>query len=221
LDNLALIAERNKILNTGTHVYWQFLVFKHNEHEIETAKTIANNIGILIQFLSPSIPDDHKDEWESSLYTRTNTEKEPDIVCTNGDTMEVLGEKSICPWPWRGLTVQSTGDVSLCCLHFSHDYDIGTVDNSVCELWNSEYNLAARAFVNGHRILDTKIPCKHCVMRNSPSCHPPRHIGVSNVINSGIIPERYIRMYDELRGLVMDGGNYYKLFQEISMIINS
>lgn len=223
IDNISILAERNRILNTGCVIYWNFLVFKHNQHEIDDAISRAASIGIPISFKSPSIPNDKLDEWESTVgYGRVNDEVQAkDQSVVDDGTSGYVGEKATCPWPWRGLAIQSTGDVSLCALQFGHHYDIGAYDMSVADLWNGKRNIEARSFNNGYRILDIYIPCMGCAARGMISCHPSRNIPEQDIIDSGIIPDRVLRMYRELSEIIDNGGNYIKLFEELYMHVIS
>ena len=47
LDNVRAMARKKKELGSSTpHLVWQFLVFKHNEHEVELAKTMSRELGM-------------------------------------------------------------------------------------------------------------------------------------------------------------------------------
>ena len=63
-DNLRrLIAAKKNLKSKTPFVEWQFIVFKHNEHEMDQARKLASEIGVdLLRFISPGIPpeDMHK-----------------------------------------------------------------------------------------------------------------------------------------------------------------
>ena len=58
LDNLKRLISAKKALKSKTpFVEWQFIVFKHNEHEMDAARKMASEIGVdLLRFISPGDP---------------------------------------------------------------------------------------------------------------------------------------------------------------------
>ena len=48
-----VISAMTAYLSTGARATWDYLVFKHNEHQIEDAKLLADELGIVISFKSP------------------------------------------------------------------------------------------------------------------------------------------------------------------------
>ena len=63
-DNMKRLVSAKKALKSKTpFVEWQFIVFKHNEHEMAKAREMASEIGVdLLRFVSPGVPpeDMHK-----------------------------------------------------------------------------------------------------------------------------------------------------------------
>ena len=57
-DNLKRLLSARKALKSKTpFVEWQFIVFKHNEHEVDAARKLASEIGVdLLRFISPGVP---------------------------------------------------------------------------------------------------------------------------------------------------------------------
>src|SRR5262249_19248598 len=89
-DNLRRLVAAKKALNSKTpFVEWQFIVFKHNEHEMAAARKLAAEIGVdLLRFVSPGMqPEDlHnsalQEKWmpDNPLYWERN----PKIVEDRG-----------------------------------------------------------------------------------------------------------------------------------------
>ncbi|MCC7170508.1 MAG: radical SAM protein [Planctomycetes bacterium] len=44
---------------------WQFLLFRHNQHEVKKAQAMADDIGVdFVRFIYPNIPPEFKEEWK-------------------------------------------------------------------------------------------------------------------------------------------------------------
>jgi radical SAM protein with 4Fe4S-binding SPASM domain len=186
---------------------------------MDEAVKIGNDIGVKVRFGAPCIPQDCINEWQSTLpeYSIQNKIDTPNII-HNGDTMIESSEcvKSLCVWPWTGVTVQANGNVSLCCIQYEDSYDIGNViDDDLLHLWNSEINMLARMCNKGLGILSSKVKCMTCDMMNSSSVNPPDHIQFVDVIENGGIPYDIIVKFLELNHIVSSGYRDDKLFEEL------
>jgi radical SAM protein with 4Fe4S-binding SPASM domain len=107
-----LIIKRNQRGMKTPILQFQFIVMKHNEHEIETAKQLAEQIGC--------------DEFRLKLVSVTKKEREafmPNLeeyqgYTGAGDLKKELG--FVCRRPWEHTVVNWDGEVSACC----HDPEI-------------------------------------------------------------------------------------------------
>ncbi|MCA8975869.1 MAG: radical SAM protein [Planctomycetes bacterium] len=73
LDNVRLMrARRDELGAVEPKLVWQFLVFRHNEHEMDLATRMAREIGVdEIVFRRPHTPDEYR-SWDSSLPRFSN-----------------------------------------------------------------------------------------------------------------------------------------------------
>jgi radical SAM protein with 4Fe4S-binding SPASM domain len=146
LDNLRRLISAKRALKSKTpFVEWQFIVFKHNEHEMDQARKLASEIGVdLLRFISPGIPpeDMHKPElqekWmpDNPLYWERN----PKLVEERGYVFD-----QACFYLYRSMFIYPGGGVTPCC--FAHDdkQDFGNIyQNSVSEIWNNKMYRSAR-----------------------------------------------------------------------------
>jgi MoaA/NifB/PqqE/SkfB family radical SAM enzyme len=169
MENLkAVLAARRAAGAAHPRVIWQFLVFRHNEHEIEKARALAKELGVdEIGFTAPCLPfrPGIKDEWMSTKkeYCLYSPEDFPDsppwewAAAKDGEgkpkDVEVKvysgGEKRApCNWPWTGVTVNADGSVSPCCSVEERQYDFGTLaGSSFGRVWNSALYRRARRHV--------------------------------------------------------------------------
>jgi len=145
-ENLMRLASAKKALKSKTPlIEWQFIVFKHNEHEMSAAKKLASEIGDdLLRFVSPAMqPEDiHKAElqekWmpDNPLYWERN----PKLVEERGHIFD-----RACFYLYRSMFIYPGGGVTPCC--FAHDdgQDFGNIyKNSVSEIWNNKAYRSAR-----------------------------------------------------------------------------
>ena len=72
-DNMKRLLAAKKALKSKTpYVEWQFIVFKHNEHEVDEAKRLAADLGVdRLRFTSPGAPQ---------KYARPRTSREVDAT---------------------------------------------------------------------------------------------------------------------------------------------
>jgi len=174
--NLRSLAEARRRLKSRTPlISWQFLVFKHNEHEVarvrETALSLgADDAGITPAYLPfrPGIaaewlpsrpehrlyaperfPDSPPWHWDESAGSAPG-ERERDAPAEV--EVEVYGDaavaRGLCNWPWGGIAVNADLSVSPCCSVEEKEYDFGSLEGrSFMELWNSEPYRRAREHV--------------------------------------------------------------------------
>jgi len=112
IKNIQSLVEAKKRLNLKTpHLHWQFLVFKHNEHEIEKARAMSkivgvDDIGFTAPFCSP--------EWVSTIDEYNNYLVKETPEGTKETTFKHADSK-LCNWLWDAITVNADGSVSPCC----------------------------------------------------------------------------------------------------------
>jgi MoaA/NifB/PqqE/SkfB family radical SAM enzyme len=95
-----IIENAKNFINSGGNAKWQFIVFKHNEHQIEEAKELANKIGFKKISFIYSDRFDNNDIWKvfekgKHLY---NLEKATKQITLRERVNAPVGEKY-----WRNL----------------------------------------------------------------------------------------------------------------------
>ncbi|MFK7788411.1 MAG: SPASM domain-containing protein [Phycisphaeraceae bacterium] len=174
LDKVKHIVATKKRLGSNTPaIQLNFVVTKHNEHEIEPFREMADSLGCKPIFSTASMnirfldkdkkltplgladdvlakkTKDHLDDW---------LPKNKDYVLSAYDEMresgthrseEYNGKKTYnCSWPWRQSVINWDGSVATCCGSFEEREDIASViEQSFSKVWNSEkYRMARRSF---------------------------------------------------------------------------
>lgn len=148
MDNLRFLAGKKKELNAQTDIVWNFLVFKHNEGEVEEARKMAKLIGISfrIGLMRTSMKDEilkpHKDaiakdrDWipDNPAYSAYDKEK-----CTPKKVIKT------CRKPWQEISINWDGKVFPCCAVYGDQYSLGDVKiDAIKEIWNSKLFVIAR-----------------------------------------------------------------------------
>ncbi len=167
--NVKMLAEAKRKLNSKTpHLHWQFLVFKHNEHEIEKARKMAlesgvNDIGFTAPFCAP--------EWVSTIDEYNNY-----IVKDGGNNDKAVtfkhADERLCNWLWDAITINADGSISPCCSveDKKDDFEMFSSWKPFFITWNSKkYRQARKHVVQRRDKADDKNICTKC-----------DHIGASN-----------------------------------------
>lgn len=167
-DNLNYLMERRRKLKKNTpRVEWQFLVMKHNEHQINEAAIRADEIGVdLIRFSPVGLPFERfsdkelADEWlpASSEYL----DLDPRIL----DSRPYIFDKP-CHYLYRSISINPNGSIAPCCVVYDSAYDFGDIRHeNLKDIWTGEKYVTARRLFDQNRgkiSTDTHgIPCVKC-----------------------------------------------------------
>ncbi len=133
LENVKNLVEAKQRLNRRNPLLrWQFLVMKHNEHELNEIKKLATDLGVdNLELKSVQIyaPDDIKNFLpDNPRYRRYKVQ---------GDDFELkFGIKNRCRRIWTNAVVNWNGDVAICCFDKNGEHKIGNVqEHSLKQLW--------------------------------------------------------------------------------------
>ena len=162
----AFLAERRSRGSATPHVHWQFLVFRHNEHETVLAEAVARFLGVDEFGASPAaIPDP---AWVpvgagAALYPARKPGGENDLLRPADLERARAAGLPECVWPWLGSVVNANGSVSPCCAIEDEALDYGRADaaGGHAAVWNGEDYRAARAFLAGESA-SRKNACTAC-----------------------------------------------------------
>ncbi|MCR4291734.1 MAG: SPASM domain-containing protein [Candidatus Kuenenia sp.] len=150
VDNMKrLVQKKREISNCYTKLIWLFHVFKHNEHETDAAKEVAQKIGIKIK-ISKMRPDMGKEVFET---TQKALERDSAWIPDNPEftVVSTKQKKRIgCTLPWTETMINWDGSILPCCAVYSEKYAFGNIlENSFEQIWNNEMYVAARKEILG------------------------------------------------------------------------
>ena len=152
-----LVAAKRSARRKTPYLFLQFLVMRHNEHEISRMEELARELGV-DHFLRKNVQVEtlaEAREWLPSQdsyrrYTLTETE------------FVVKAGKGACPRPWLTTMVNWDGTVSPCCFDKNGQHRVGDLrqEHSFVDLWNADRYHQFRQELLTHR--DGIDICKNC-----------------------------------------------------------
>jgi len=159
-----LIRYRARMRSPTPIVEWQFLVMKHNEHQMDAARRMAREIGVdRLRFTSAGLPFDELTnlglaaQWLPSkpAYHMYHPEK----IRQQGF---LYNER--CFYLYRAMTINPEGGVAPCCAVYHHESDFGNVlESPLDEIWNNAYYQSSRALFSRKPPADAiKTICGRC-----------------------------------------------------------
>lgn len=154
INNVTTLLQLRKNARSATpYVEWQFIVFKHNEHEISKARALARDIGV-----------------DNIVFLPAYTEY-PDFEPTDPNfrlpRFSPLEKRNSCKHLWSTLSFHWNGRVVPCCYDYDGSLAYGNIENeNISEIWNNSQFLKSREIIkNGYQENLDEIPCNNCVKR--------------------------------------------------------
>jgi radical SAM protein with 4Fe4S-binding SPASM domain len=145
-------------------IEWQFLVMKHNEHQMADARRMAREFGVdRLRFAPVGLPFDDLTnvslaaEWMPQSPEFRNYD--PETISRRG---YLYDER--CFYLYRGMTVNPAGEVSPCCVVHHQQWDFGSLlESSLGDVWNNAHYRASRALFSAQPSTSTASTiCERC-----------------------------------------------------------
>ncbi|MFA5351010.1 MAG: radical SAM protein [Candidatus Omnitrophota bacterium] len=172
VDNLRFLIQLRKKLSKKPLVTWNFIVFKHNEHEIELARGMAKNIGVnfSIGLMRTSLKDEVLRSHKDGIFQDKNwIPDNPIYSAYDKCNLTVKKVLKTCKKPWQSIAINSNGLVFPCCAVYEERYSFGDAKKeSIKDIWNNRKFILAR-----QEILNKNRPaCTICgICRNNGFMH--------------------------------------------------
>ncbi len=158
LDGTRELVKAKKAANSSTpHIIWQFIVFKHNEGEVEAIKSLAKEYEVDELGIKTAQIYDYEngndllpDEEEYRRYTIA----EQSFVIKN----KLLNH---CWRMWHGCVVTWDGKVAPCCFDKDASYRLGDLQtHDFKDIWNNEeYTRFRKLILKSRSNIDI---CRNC-----------------------------------------------------------
>ncbi len=153
IDGIKNLVEMKKTYKSLTpFIEIQFILMKHNSHEVDKIKRIAKELGVkrvLIKTVGISLADPKLELKIKTLCPDTSFESSIEKIPGVGYrfTVEHNGK---CPNLYRLLVINADGDVVPCCYDLKGEYVMGNIHNEKLEtIWNGHiYQRFREEFLN-------------------------------------------------------------------------
>lgn len=144
LGNLKkLVVARDQKQGCSTRIILQFVVMRHNSHEVEEVIKIAKDFGVDTVSLQPVCVNDFFPEDQDSLVAQWVPDDSPYLLhpeVTNGGGPS---RHPLCVWAIQSVVLYN-GDVTICCFDTNGSHVVGNAFNSggFAAVWESpEYRI--------------------------------------------------------------------------------
>lgn len=159
LEGTKAILEQRRILKSSyPRVVWQFIVFKHNEGEIEDVKKLGRSIGVdAVQIKTAQVY--HFEHADDLIPTNTKYARYKKSHSGKWEIKNPLLNQ--CWRMWQGCVITWDGSLVPCCFDKDAKYKIGNLKNqSFASVWHSEdYMKFRQAILKGRSQIDI---CTNC-----------------------------------------------------------
>lgn len=156
LDGIRNVAEAGRRAGTSLKTEIQFLVSRHNEHQIPQIRKIASDLGVSLRLKSMQLTEkEDAGKWlpEDSRYSRYKSDKG---VWKNKNKMP-----DRCARLWFNPVVTWDGKVLPCCFDKNGDYVMGDLRTETFrEIWNGpRYKIFRKSVLTGRHMIEI---CTNC-----------------------------------------------------------
>jgi MoaA/NifB/PqqE/SkfB family radical SAM enzyme len=154
IDNIKKINHYKQKYNTQFPLlYWQFVVFGHNEHEITKAEEMANSLGMEHFFVKLS--------WDRDFSPIRNKDTVDQASGSDINAQEDFWEKVVCTQLWNIPQVNWDGRVLGCCVNTWKDFG-NAFEGGLTKVLIGEKMNYARQMLLGEKEAREDIPCTSC-----------------------------------------------------------
>ncbi|MCU7919845.1 MAG: radical SAM protein [Candidatus Thiodiazotropha sp. (ex Epidulcina cf. delphinae)] len=148
-----LLQQRRSRKAKNPFIEWQFVVFRHNEHEVNATEKMAYQIGVDKFTPLPAYTEDES-------WLATDERFRPQLL--NPERLKN------CARPWTHLNIRADGGVASCCYEFFKKDDFGSMDETpFSETWNNRLFQQSRRIIGQERrrvpLEKSDIICYNCV----------------------------------------------------------
>ncbi|MBN1522597.1 MAG: SPASM domain-containing protein [Candidatus Aureabacteria bacterium] len=172
MQNMQFMADYKRRFQMNTDLIWKFLVFKHNENELEKAKASADKIGVQFRpgLMRISMQDEiFKPRSESIQKDRDWIPDNPLYSAYDKENNVTKKTFKTCRKPWQEISINWEGKVFPCCAVYEDQYNFGNAqEEPVKDIWNNRmFDLARREIL--YRKQSVSTVCGIC--RNNGFMH--------------------------------------------------
>lgn len=146
-----LIKAKNKMNKPLPFITLQFIVMKHNQHEIEGAKKLAKELGVNnIEFKPVGTTDELLLPDNEKLYRRAYIKN-------------IKLKRKSCWWLWGSLVVLWDGKIIPCCHIVTNKTELNIFSDDIFSIINNPFNQKIRG-IRRYEAVSDDYPCRNCVI---------------------------------------------------------
>jgi MoaA/NifB/PqqE/SkfB family radical SAM enzyme len=146
-----LISAKNELGSSKPFIEWQFIVFRHNEHEMAEARSAAGKLGVDNLIFMPAYTEDEKFDASDPVYH-----------LPKGSPLSTPSE---CKHLWSTLSFHWNGTVVPCCYDYFGRIPYGELPrDSFYNFWNNKNFQESRKIVrDGKNGKPAGLYCNTCI----------------------------------------------------------
>jgi MoaA/NifB/PqqE/SkfB family radical SAM enzyme len=169
LAGMGMLVEARRETGSRMNIEWQYLVHTHNVHEVEEARALADELGVYLR-LSPM---GGFEDVETAREWLPSEERWRDAQPKKAPRRDFH-----CYWLWRGIVVNSNGQLGRCPGE-SNVHQLGSIrDGSIMSIYNGPTSQRSRRLFSKRPVTDVDFPspcrtCNYFNRRNGPGINEP------------------------------------------------
>ena len=162
-----IIKARHTLKTKKPSIEWQYIVMKHNIHQIDDAKRITSELGVdLIRFIPVGLPFGTQNAKELAKKWFPYIPDEQDGYLEGRFLQKPI--KGGCFYLYRSVTINPDGTLAPCCAVWeSKDSFCDLAHTDFSKIWNSESYQSARALFSRKKS-PVKTVCDRCNLFYKP-----------------------------------------------------
>lgn len=135
INGVQLLVEQHHKIDSTMGIILQFIVFRHNQHEIEQFKAVAQSLGVGYSLKAPYVQD-----MAQASEMLPDDDQYWRYYIQNGELkLKFFRDGALCYEPYEVLTVYADGQVAGCCFDYNLEYRIGNCfEKPVRVVWNGK-----------------------------------------------------------------------------------
>lgn len=153
-----LLYWKKKLKSRTPHIIWQFIAFKHNEHQVPEIKQLAKKIGVDELGIKTAQIYDYETSDNFIPDDKSLSRYEQDAEGNYHIKNKLLNQ---CWRMWRGSVITWDGLVVPCCFDKDATHQFGDISSQTfASVWKSErYNSFRKAILKSRKEIDI---CTNC-----------------------------------------------------------
>jgi radical SAM protein with 4Fe4S-binding SPASM domain len=171
VENIKALISRRRLLNKNNpFIEIQFIIMKHNEHELKDIKRLCADLKVDALLLEKARPDMREELFNSDARS---IEKFREWLPTNSkysvfdyNTKDRKARPQNCSYLWTTAVINWDGSVVPCCSIYDEQYDFGNIlEQGLRGIWNGDKYRAARMLMGRGKNNGIETACLNCFRR--------------------------------------------------------